>query len=338
MRLSIIIPVYRTQDTLRRCIDSVLRQSFTDYELILVDDGSPDQCPQICNDYAKQNKRITVIHKANGGLSDARNAGIQKSQGDYITFIDSDDAIAENTLEPLIKEIEKYPQTDILEYPIMERIGHPKKEKLLSFEPKEYTSSWEYWLGEQAFNHTYAWNKLFRRNLFDEISFPKGKTFEDALTIPLLIGLIPTENQKKEIRIRTTNKGCYQYYWNPKGITAKAQYKDLRNLYIGQTLALIHLFKYIKEQQEEKTGKKQEVIIKEYALEIENFMLRILNILLDLYDLSGEYEPHPPLISRAKWLGDRQNISSIKLKLLNILGYHQLCKLNHYLHRIYRRH
>lgn len=338
MKLSIIIPIYRTQDTLKRCIESVLGQSFTDYELILVDDGSPDLCPQICDDYARQDERIIVIHKENGGLSDARNAGIKQAKGEYITFIDSDDAIAENTLEPLVCEIKKHPLTDILEYPIMERIGHPKKEMLLSFEPKEYTSSWEYWLKEKAYNHTYAWNKLFRRSLFENISFPKGKNFEDALTIPLLIGLIPTENQKKNIRIRTTNKGCYQYYWNPQGITAKAEYKDLRNLYIGQTLALIHLFKYIKEQEKEKTGKKQEVILKEYALEMEEFLLRILNILLDLYDLSGEYEPHPPLISRARWLGDRQNISSIKLKLLNILGYHQLCKLNHLIHRIYRHH
>lgn len=99
MKLSIIIPVYRTQDTLFRCLESILCQSFTDYEMILVDDGSPDECPRLCDEYAARNKNILVIHKENGGLSDARNRGIKQAQGDYITFVDSDDTIVDNTLE-----------------------------------------------------------------------------------------------------------------------------------------------------------------------------------------------------------------------------------------------
>ena len=94
MKLSIIIPVYRTQDTLARCIQSILVQSFTDYEIILVDDESPDACPNICDDYAVKDKRIKVIHKPNGGLSDARNTGIKQAKGEYITFIDSDSKTA----------------------------------------------------------------------------------------------------------------------------------------------------------------------------------------------------------------------------------------------------
>ena len=94
MKLSIIIPVYHTQDTLPRCLDSILRQSFTDYEVILVDDGSDDGCPQLCDEYTRKDARIRVIHKENGGLSDARNAGILQAKGEYITFIDSDDTIA----------------------------------------------------------------------------------------------------------------------------------------------------------------------------------------------------------------------------------------------------
>lgn len=99
MKLSIIIPVYRTQDTLERCLESILQQSFTDYEMILVDDGSDDGCPQLCDEYARKDARIRVIHKANGGLSDARNAGIRKARGEYITFVDSDDEMVDNTLE-----------------------------------------------------------------------------------------------------------------------------------------------------------------------------------------------------------------------------------------------
>ena len=138
MKLSIIIPVYRTQDTLPRCLDSILQQSFTDYEVILVDDGSDDGCPQLCDEYARKDARIRVIHKENGGLSDARNAGIYEAKGEYITFIDSDDTIAENTLSLVIEKIIMYPETDILEYPVMERLGNGPKEHLLSFKEKEY--------------------------------------------------------------------------------------------------------------------------------------------------------------------------------------------------------
>ena len=136
MKLSIIIPVYRAEDTLERCIGSILHQSFTSYELILVDDGSPDACPLLCDEYAGKDSRIHVIHKENGGLSDARNVGIKRAKGLYITFIDSDDTIGENSLQQLMEELYQHPDVDILEYPIMERIGHPHREKLLSFSPK----------------------------------------------------------------------------------------------------------------------------------------------------------------------------------------------------------
>ena len=168
MKLSIIIPVYRAEDTLERCIGSILQQSFTSYELILVDDGSPDACPQLCDEYAGKDSRIHVIHKENGGLSDARNVGIKRAKGLYITFIDSDDAIGENSLQHLMEELYQHPDVDILEYPIMERIGHPHREKLLSFSPKTYQNAIEYWWAEKGYHHTYACNKIFRRSLFQK--------------------------------------------------------------------------------------------------------------------------------------------------------------------------
>ena len=119
MKLSIIIPVYKTQDTLDRCLQSVLQQSFTDYEIILIDDESPDDCPKLCDEYAQKDEKIQVFHKKNGGLSDARNFGIRQAKGEYITFIDSDDAIAPNTLQYIMDELTAYPQVDILEYPIL---------------------------------------------------------------------------------------------------------------------------------------------------------------------------------------------------------------------------
>ena len=96
--ISIIVPVYNTEKYLHRCIDSILAQTFTDFELILVDDGSPDNCPQICDEYAEKDCRVKVIHQENGGLSAARNAGIDIATGTFIFFCDSDDYIKEDCL------------------------------------------------------------------------------------------------------------------------------------------------------------------------------------------------------------------------------------------------
>ena len=330
MKLSIIIPVYQTQDTIDRCIESILQQSFTDYEIILVDDGSDYECSQLCDKYPQKDRRITTIHKENGGLSDARNTGIKHSKGEYITFIDSDDAIQNDTLQALMDEINKYPETDVLEYPIMERIGHPHKEQLLAFTPRNYNNCWEYWLNEQAYLHTYACNKIFRRCLFKNVSFPKGKTFEDVQTIPFLIGLIPTEGTfQQKVKIRVTNKGCYLYYWNNKGITASAKYEDLLSLYIGQSMALIHTFKTI--------GNREDIMQK-YQLSINIYLTQILNVLMDLFEVSGKYENCAPLIKYTKLINNKGLINSLKLKLLLIIGYKRLCKLNRLIHKIYRHH
>ena len=128
MKLSIIIPVYRTQDTLERCLESILQQSFTDYEMILVDDGSDDGSPQLCDEYARKDARIRVIHKENGGLSDARNAGIRKARGEYITFVDSDDTMVDNTLENLIQEDSQNSPSRLPNIRIRWTTGLPKRD------------------------------------------------------------------------------------------------------------------------------------------------------------------------------------------------------------------
>lgn len=359
MKLSIIIPVYRAEDTLERCIGSILQQSFTSYELILVDDGSPDACPLLCDEYAGKDSHIHVIHKENGGLSDARNVGIKRAKGLYITFIDSDDAIEENSLQQLMEELYQHPDVDILEYPIMERISHPHREKLLSFAPKTYQNAIEYWLAEKGYHHTYACNKIFRRSLFQNIEFPKGKSFEDVWTIPKLIGLTEAEittdramitPDKKVVpppplKIRVTDVGKYLYYWNPQGMTSQAKYPDLLQLYLGQRQALMKLKIAGKEKMKLQMGATEkpklqmgatEEILLKYQSSLEDFLTQHLNVLLDLYDLSGRYEPDPPLIHAVKWLEGKTGIHSFKLKLFNILGYHSLCKINHLIHRIYR--
>ena len=118
MKLSIIVPVYRVSGTLRRCVDSIVSQTFKDWELILVDDGSPDDCGTICDEYAGKDDRIRVIHKANGGLSDARNAGLKVAQGEFVTFVDSDDYIRQDTYEHVMKFADEEDELEIIEYPI----------------------------------------------------------------------------------------------------------------------------------------------------------------------------------------------------------------------------
>lgn len=106
--ISVIVPVYKVEKYINKCVDSILQQTYKDFELILVDDGSPDRCPEICDNYAKKDKRVCVIHKENGGPSDARNTGIRAAKGNFVTYVDSDDYIARDYLETLIKLTSEY--------------------------------------------------------------------------------------------------------------------------------------------------------------------------------------------------------------------------------------
>lgn len=210
MKLTVIIPVYRVEATLDRCVESVLRQHVNDMEVILVDDGSPDLCPQMCDDWAKKDRRISVIHKENGGLSDARNAALDIATGDYITFVDSDDWISPDTYAPLL---EMMGDNDLLEYAVSGR--SPLKDVC-------YENINEYWLQAQAYTHCFACNKIFRRHLFDGVRFQKGRIFEDVYTLPQLLC--------KAGKVCTTSRGLYHYTDNSQGITATAGGKGLTQL------------------------------------------------------------------------------------------------------------
>lgn len=222
MKLSIIIPVYRVENTLRQCIDSITSQSYTDYEIILIDDGSPDCCGKICDELSATDNRIKVIHKDNGGLSAARNAGIEVAGGKYITFVDSDDTIAPGTLGYLADILEKHPEYDILEYPVSVLYGSPE-ETLLMFKERVYRNDIaRYWHENDAYTHAYACNKIYRKELFDNVRFPVGIVFEDVWIFPLLL--------EKATTIATTKKGLYLYHANSSGITANAGEKELEML------------------------------------------------------------------------------------------------------------
>jgi len=257
MKLSIIIPVYRVEKTLRRCVESITSQSYTDYEIILVDDGSPDSCGQICDGLSERDSRIRVIHQANGGLSAARNAGIDIAAGEYITFVDSDDTIASGTLSDLTGILEEHPEYDIIEYPALVFCGSPE-ERLLMLQEKAYRNNMpRYWHENRAYTHTYACNKIYRRHLFADVRFPVGKVFEDVWTFPLLLDRAET--------IATTGKGLYCYHANSGGITSNAGGNELRMLLEAHTR-----------------------ILRNRAFFSALYYMHVVNIQLDLYGSTGD--------------------------------------------------
>jgi len=139
MRFSIIIPVYNVEQYLPSCIDSILRQSCTDFELILVDDGSKDKSAQICDEFAKRDKRIQVIHQENAGVSHARNMGLDAAKGDYVLFVDSDDALPENALDVYVKALKDSPSADLI-VAGMRKIfeGFSRKDDFFLLEDKDF--------------------------------------------------------------------------------------------------------------------------------------------------------------------------------------------------------
>ena len=217
MKLSVIIPVYQVEQTLEQCVGSVLLQDFEDMEIILVDDASPDNCPQICDQLQQEHSNIMVIHQQNRGLSAARNTGIRAAKGEFITFIDSDDLLERNTIRPLMKFLNDNPGIDLLEYP-----ADIKNNVHLLLGENVYDNATDYWTQTRAYEHTYAWNKVYRTSLFKDVNFPEGKVFEDVWTLPQLL--------QKAKTVATTNQGLYHYRDNPMGITAKATGNELTSL------------------------------------------------------------------------------------------------------------
>ena len=173
--LSIIVPIYNSEKYLGACINSILSQQYKDFELILVNDGSTDNSANICNNYAKQDSRIVVILKNNGGQSSARNAGIEISKGEYITFVDSDDAIEENTYLNNILILESKPDVDIVQFPCIKRYGSNNPE--LMYKNKLLISGsealYQAWLQKKVISN-YVWNKIFRRHVFQRTRFRTG--------------------------------------------------------------------------------------------------------------------------------------------------------------------
>lgn len=189
--ISVIIPVYRVETYLRRCVDSVLVQTYRELEVILVDDGSPDGCPAICDAYAEQDPRVRVIHQENRGLSGARNAGIDCAKGAYLAFVDSDDYLAADFVERLHTAcVETNSDLAVCRFAYVKDEGS-SREGLVRASSREGTGEARLYTGRQMQANLYlpegvyyvvAWNKLYKRELFDGIRYPQGRIHEDEAT------------------------------------------------------------------------------------------------------------------------------------------------------------
>lgn len=286
--LTVIIPVYKVESTLDRCVKSVVGQTYSQMEIVLVDDGSPDSCPEKCEKWAEQDRRVKVIHKANGGLSSARNAALNVASGEYVTFVDSDDYLDLNTYEKAMARMTD--NVDLVEFPIWKFFGSQRQEKLI-FENNVYHNAHDYWLKGEAYTHSYACNKVYRRRLFYDVRFPEGRIFEDAFTLPLLL--------KKTKGIATTSEGMYYYCDNALGITYSANADGLRQLL--------------------------EAHLRFAPIADENYYSHVLNIQLDVARMTGCKPELNSLKINHPWRKGLKN--GAKILLLNVMGLRTMCKV-----------
>lgn len=187
--VSIIVPIYKVEKYLDRCVCSIINQTYSNIEIWLVDDGSPDACGEMCDDYARKDERVRVIHKQNGGLSDARNVAIDVALGEWITCIDSDDFVAPNYVEFLLNIVMQNDSMCGVVQPQEFFEGQsPRQESqdddLVVLSGKDAISAMFY----QTLFDTSAWGKLYHKSLFQTgIRYPKGLLFEDNPTTYLLL-------------------------------------------------------------------------------------------------------------------------------------------------------
>lgn len=321
MKLSIIIPVYKVEHTLSQCIESVLAQSFTDYEILLIDDGSPDNCPQICDQWTEQDNRLKVIHKPNGGLSDARNVGIDRAQGEYITFIDSDDTIEKDTLSEIMNAFTLHPVYQIIEYPVSVH-HHSDRAYILHFEEKGYTNLHDYWIIHKGYTHAYAWNKVYHRKLFTDIRFPVGKLFEDIITVAKLL--------KLSGNILTISRGRYNYCENKDGLTALAGKDDLKQLLLWH----LQIRREYIQPQNESTKNNIRAIHANARYE-----LYLVNIQLDIYRM-GNTTPYFTDCHIPFGFLFTQNLSIImrgKALIIQLFGIKTLCRIHLFTHKLIKK-
>lgn len=210
--ISVIVPIYNVENYLEDCINSILSQSYKELEIILVDDGSPDSCGKICDKYSKKDSRITVIHKDNGGLSDARNTGIDAANGEYLSFVDSDDLLHKDFYLTLFNILIDN-NSDISMCNFLKFTNEKVNDKFIK-NPTIKTISNIDALNDlytnKYVNYIVACNKLYKATLFKNLKFPLGKIHEDEFTTPKILF--------KANKISIIEEELYYYRQTPNSI------------------------------------------------------------------------------------------------------------------------
>ena len=190
-KVSVIVPVYKVEPFLKECIDSILSQKFKDFEILLIDDGSPDRCGEICDSFSEEDNRVTVIHKNNQGLSAARNIGIELARGQFVTFIDSDDVVEEGYLEVLIQLIYRYgAEVAACGSYVFDQTSSKTAKRSANYKPvimSNREAVLSLYSRKGARLPITAWGKMYKKELFEEIRFPIGRIHEDDFIVPLLM-------------------------------------------------------------------------------------------------------------------------------------------------------
>lgn len=216
--ISIIVPIYNVEQWLPRCIDSILSQSFTDFELILVDDGSPDRCGIICDEYAEKDKRIRVIHQKNAKLSAARNAGLDVAQGEWIAFVDSDDWLHKDYLKILLSGV-----VDDTELVICDcQVTSNEMETDQDYSGTQFKSVTMDDIYKDRYSRNHVCGKLYRRSTIGELRFISGtEPMEDKCFNELLF--------RRDMTFRITDARLYYYYMRGDSATHMRQGPDVLN-------------------------------------------------------------------------------------------------------------
>ena len=240
IRLSIIVPIYKVEQYLPKCVDSLLNQDLSsdEYEIILVDDGSPDRCGEICDEYANRYSNVKVIHRENGGLSAARNSGIENAKGMYVQFVDSDDYLEPNVLKTLVQKMEKY-NLDVLRFNYQNvnekgNIIYPNKDPKRFVDYSDSVCDGLVFLNERLGPACYVVQFLIGRDLLDGCKFKEGIYFEDTEWTPRML--------LKAKRVSSTELVAYNYLMRVGSITKSVDEKKKRKV-IGDKLLLIDLLK-----------------------------------------------------------------------------------------------
>ncbi|MPM21155.1 hypothetical protein SDC9_67598 [bioreactor metagenome] len=230
--ISIIVPVYKVEAYIGKCLISIKKQTLSNFEAILVDDGSPDNCGKICDKFVARDARFRVIHQENGGISNARNNALAIARGEYIAFVDPDDYIASDMYEKLYNEIVRT-EADIVicDYFRVEQgkpVPHTSFEKNIVLTSKETLRL----LADDSLT-SYMWCKLYKKELFKEVRFIEGYSFEDLAILHELV-----HNAK---RISYLRECLYYYFINPKGMVANLTAKNEYDHFIAWYRRLIFL-------------------------------------------------------------------------------------------------